>query len=313
MSTLDLISTRCAICSTLDNATELYPSSFRPGDLNPAIFSARRASDRVHYRMVRCTTCGLVRSDPIASPETLNALYQESAFDYDDEVANLRSTYGRYLARLFRLCSDRGAGPSLLEVGCGNGFALEEALARGFSHVRGVEPSMAAVASAAGAVRPHIVCDILRPGLFEPAQFDAVCLFQMFDHVPDPAALLDECLAVLKPGGHILILNHNVSAISARVLRGRSPIIDIEHTYLYSPATLARICTAHGFVVKSSGAVLNRTRVGYLARLAPLPPRLRKAALATGDKTGLGRITLPLPLGNLYLIAEKARVDSPST
>jgi SAM-dependent methyltransferase len=298
----DLVPTRCAICGTTGNATEIYPASFRPDDLNPVVFSARRSPDRVHYRMVRCHTCALVRSDPVAGPDTLLRLYQESSFDYGDEVGNLRATYGRYLTRLQRCC---GPGASLLEVGCGNGFALQEALVRGFATIRGVEPSTAAVAGAADEVRTFIICDVMRPGLLEPAQFDAISLFQMFDHVPDPGGLLEDCWAALKPGGHILILNHNVEAVSAKVLRGRSPIIDIEHTYLYSPATLARICQAHRFEIQEHGNVWNRARIGYLARLAPLPPTLRRAAAATCDATGLGHFSLPLPVGNLYVIARK--------
>jgi SAM-dependent methyltransferase len=301
----DLVSTRCAICATTGNATELWPASFRPDDLNPTVFSARRSPDRVHYRMVRCDTCGLVRSDPVARAEVLAELYHDSGFAYGGEVGNLRATYGRYLSRLAACCPP---GAALLEVGCGNGFALQEALGRGFSTIAGVEPSVAAVGGAPPEVAPFIVCDILRPGLLAPEQFDAVCLFQVFDHVPDPGGLLDECWAALRPGGHILILNHNVTAMSARVLGRRSPIVDIEHTYLYSPSTLGRLCRAHHFDVREQGAVWNRNRIGYLARLAPIPEALRRAALAACDATGLGRVNLALPVGNLYVIAAKVAV-----
>lgn len=302
MGVADLVATRCAICGTAGNARQLYPATFEPGHLNAVTFSARRSPDRVHYRMVRCLTCGLVRSDPMASPDGLAELYSESAFDYGEEVGNLRATYGRYLARLAACCGPR---PSLLEVGCGNGFALEEALGRGFAAVRGVEPSTAAVAGAAPEIGPGIVNDVMRPGLLGGAQFDAVCLFQVFDHVADPGGLLDQCWEVLKPGGHILILNHNVDALSARVLRSHSPIVDIEHTYLYSPSTLVRICVAHRFAVRHHGPVWNRTRVGYLAHLSPF---LRQPMLALCDATGLGRVSLALPLGNLYLIGRKPLV-----
>jgi hypothetical protein len=56
----------------------LYDANFEPADLNPAVFSARRLPDRVHYRMVRCGTCGLVRSDPVAHLNTLARLYEPS-------------------------------------------------------------------------------------------------------------------------------------------------------------------------------------------------------------------------------------------
>src|SRR5437870_1982024 len=96
----ELRATRCALCAAEGNATQLYPANFAMDAFNPAVFSARRLPDRVHYRMVRCATDGLVRSDPVASPEDLARLYAQSTFDYGEEVASLRQTYGRYLAKL---------------------------------------------------------------------------------------------------------------------------------------------------------------------------------------------------------------------
>ena len=49
----------------------------------------------------------------------------------------MRHTYGRLLGRLNRHGTAKGA---LLEIGCTNGFFLEEALAEGWRDVRGVEP-----------------------------------------------------------------------------------------------------------------------------------------------------------------------------
>jgi SAM-dependent methyltransferase len=300
--TVTLHSTRCAICNTEDHATEIYPASFDVQAFNPNVFSARRLPDRIHYRMVKCSHCGLVRSDPVAPPEVMAQLYKNSSFDYADEVENLKFTYGRYLSKLSDYGVRKGA---LLEVGCGNGFFLEEALRQGYTTVRGVEPSRAAVAGANSEVRPHIVYDVMRSGLFEPDQFDVICMFQVFDHIPDPRALLEECLRVLKPGGLMLVLNHNIEAVSARLLKERSPIIDIEHTYLYSPATIARIFTAHGFQIRRVGSVTNNYTFYYLARLTPFPASLKQSLLALLKGNPIGRLRVKVPLGNLYLIAQK--------
>jgi len=302
MQTVELKRTRCAICGTEGNATELYPANFDPQALNPVVFSARRLPDRVHYRLVRCNTCRLVRSDPIADPGLLAQLYQQSAFTYTDEVADLKRTYGRYLARLDDYGARKGV---LLEIGCGNGFFLQQALAQGYRSVRGVEPSRAAIGQAAAEVRGSIICDLMRPGLFGPDEFDVICLFQVFDHVPDPAALLDASLAALRPGGLVLAINHNVTAVSARLLGERSPIVDIEHTYLYSPATMTRIFTEHGFRVRKAGSVRNQYSLRYLAQLLPLPPKPKRVALAWLQGHALGRLRLRVPLGNLYLAAQK--------
>jgi SAM-dependent methyltransferase len=299
---VELKPTRCAICGTEGNATELHPANFSADAFDPAVFSARRLPDRVHYRQVKCRRCGLVRSDPVAPAELLGDLYAHSAFTYQDEIADLKRTYGRYLARLDRFGARRDA---LLEVGCGSGFFLEQALAHGFRAVRGVEPSREAAGRSAEGIREAIVCDVMRAGLFAQEEFDVVCLFQVFDHVPDPGALLDECWRVLRPGGLALAINHNVEAVSARLLGARSPIVDIEHTFLYSPDTMARIFAAHGFAVRDGGPVYNRYSLRYLTRLLPLPAAVKRPLLAGLERSAIGRVRLSVPLGNLYLVAQR--------
>jgi SAM-dependent methyltransferase len=299
---VDLHSTACAICRTEGNAAELYAANFKPEDFSPQVFSARRLPDRVHYRIVRCNQCGLVRSDPVADPAAVAGLYQQSSFDYSTEVENLARTYGSYLARLDSYGVKRD---SILEIGCGNGFFLTQARAQGYREVRGVEPSAAAIQSAPDDVRGGIVCAMMRPGIFPDRSFDVICMFQVLDHVFDPAALVQTCFQLLKPGGFVLSLNHNVEALSARVMKERSPIIDIEHTYLYSPATMSRLFSGSGFDVKEIIKVRNLYSLSYITRLVPVPGSVKKVLLKTLDGTGVGRLRIKVPLGNLCLIGRK--------
>src|SRR5581483_3198711 len=113
----------------------------------------------------------LVRSDPVLDAEAMAELYRATSFDYVEELERLRATYG---AALDRLASAARGRDGILDVGCGSGFVLELAQQRGWQAVRGVEPSSDAISKADPAVRPAIVQDILRDGLFEPESFDAV-------------------------------------------------------------------------------------------------------------------------------------------
>lgn len=298
----DLYPSYCAICGTKENAVELYPANFSMDALTPAVFSARRLPDHVHYRMVRCNQCGLVRSDPIVQSDILSQLYSKSTFEYNEEVGNLKLCYGKYLSSLSQYNAKKD---SILEIGCGNGFFLDEAMKQGYKKIRGVEPSLNAVEKATTEIRRLIECNVMHEGLFRGDEFDVICMFQLLDHIPDPKKLLDECYRVLKPSGLILCINHNVDAISARILGERSPIIDIEHTYLYGRKTLSRLFSGSGFNILGKGYALNVVSPHYLAWLLPLPNTMKSFLLNIMKLAWIRRLRMTLPLGNIYLIAQK--------
>ena len=59
--------------------------------------------------------------------------------------------------------------------------------------------------------------------------------FTCGDTPPKPA------LKILKKDGIIIAMNHNIGSISHRILKERSPIIDIGHAYLYDLDTIRKI------------------------------------------------------------------------
>jgi hypothetical protein len=68
---------------------------------------------------------------------------------------------------------------------------------------------------------------------------------------------------------------------------------------------MARIFAAHGFRVRGAGSVRNQYSLRYLVRLLPLPAGPKHAALAWLQRHSIGRLRLSVPLGNLYLVAQK--------
>jgi hypothetical protein len=103
----------------------------------------------------------------------------------------------------------------------------------------------------------------------------------------------------------LLCFNHNVRSLSARVLGERSPIIDIEHCYLYSPKTMKRLMQKHGFEVVEFGSATNTLSLRHFLRLLPSPPSLKRGFLNAAEGTRIGRLPLRLPLGNLYAIGRR--------
>ena len=106
--------------------------------------------------------------------------------------------------------------------------------------------------------------------------------------------------------GDLLCFNHNVEAVSARLLGEGSPIVDIEHTYLYSLRTQARILRDHGFEVLGGGPASNFISFRYLVQLLPLPRGPKAFLREQLGRSRLGRLTVRLPLGNLYVVGRAA-------
>ncbi len=296
--------TLCAICDNNFSDKELYPANFTSEALNYDVFSARRRPDRLHYRIVRCDSCGLIRSNSILDEETLTELYAGSFFTYAKESAYAAQTYAQYSERALRRLPENRESLKLLEIGCGNGFFLKKIKEAGLNEVYGVEPSLDAV-NQSGELKSRIHVGMFGPGIHPQNSFDLVCAFQIFDHISRPNDFLKECRAYLKQNGLILLINHNIGSATARLLGERCPMIDIEHPYLYDKTTWRRIVEKNGFEVVEIFDVYNQYPLSYWMKLMPLPASLKTGLLKGIEITALGHVPLTLGLGNMGLIARK--------
>jgi SAM-dependent methyltransferase len=295
----DLWPTTCAICATATFDREVYPANFRPEDLNPVVFSARRLPDRLHYRMVVCRQCGLMRANPVLSPLALNVLYSAS-HGHDPQLSQKAAvTYARYFRDNFSPFQGR-----LLEIGCGPGFFLKEMMLQGCDQVNGVEPSHEAVEQS-GESKGLIYNGMFVGGIYPKEYFDVICAFQMFDHLGDPRQFLKDCGGYLKPGGSLFLILHNIHALPAKIMGRSCPMVDIEHPILYNPETIVKLLEANGFAVKKKFSVFNRYPLRYWLQLMPMPSAFKETFSGFLNKSSLGDIPLTLGAGNMGLIALK--------
>lgn len=298
--------TDCALCGDTKGFTVLYPANFQESDLIADVFSARRLPDRTHYQVVRCRRDGLVRSTPVLPESEAAKLYQKSKFCYTEEVANLTATYMSALEEvLIRIPKEA----SMLEIGCGNGFILETLCKKGFLNVTGIEPGAEAVSKAVPEIRAKIKNDIFQKGLFSEHSFDLIFFFQTLDHIYNPNDFIQECFRLLKPGGFLLAYQHDVDHWTARLLGEHSPIIDVEHIYLFSPSTIKAIFEKFGFHPLRIYSPANRISLRHLLWLIPLP-KSWKDQIFTSHKLWIRRLlqkSIRIRIGNVCIIAEKER------
>ena len=300
----ELIETQCAICQKVAVDKELYPANFKSTDLTPEVFSARRLPDRLHYRIVRCEQCGLIRSNPVLKEEALSALYAKSQFTYEQESAFAANTYTRYFQKALLHTIRPLNEMTLLEIGCGNGFFLEKIKSLGLREVFGVEPSQHAVEQS-GEIKKRIYNGMFTSGLYPDEHFDVICVFQVFDHISRPNEFLSTCHRYLKKNGILLMINHNIGALTAKLLGRKCPMIDIEHPFLYDKKTFRKILEKNNFNVIRLFDVDNCYPLIYWLKLMPLPKALKGGLTGALEKTFLGKLPLKMSLGNMGIIARK--------
>lgn len=292
--------TKCCYCESFENAVEIYPANFDSNSFSTEVFSARRIPDRRYFRWVACNTCGQYRSDPVQALD-LDTLYKDSTFDYSDESKSLAKTY----FKMIRTSLSDVTGKSLLEIGGGNGFVLDYALHHGIGSILGVEPSTRAVESASSQVKPFMIVSMFKRGVVSSESFDCAAMFHVLDHLPSPLETLQEIHNALKPGGVVVIAVHDVRSWSARVFKSRSPIFDVEHTYLFSKESGTRILQKAGFSSVTADAYWNTYSLKYLIQLLPIHRGLKLMILKGRVGKLLSAISFPVPLGNMVLIGSK--------
>jgi len=302
---MNMRKTECALCCTQSDHTILYAENLPTAGISSVEYDSRRMRDYMHFQIVKCKTCNLVRSDPIIDPELIDNLYKQSDCSYTTEKENepLARTYGRYLENIVNSYDVNRS--SYLDIGCSNGFMIEKAIEMGFSNARGIEPSLAAIEHASDKIKARIIPGMFDSSKFENETFDLISFFQTFDHIIEPNEFLQDVRKKLNEKGFVIAINHNIGSISYKFLREKSPIIDIEHTYLYDLTTMRKIFEKNQFKVHKVFPVKNWVTLSRLLELMPINEKSKNVLAKIQNGLGIQNMQLPLYLGNLGIYAQK--------
>jgi SAM-dependent methyltransferase len=291
----------CLFCSETDAANHpvLYKKNFEDKDLNAGVFSARRTTEHFHYEMVKCLKTGLIFSRHILDDAALNELYKGSVVTFGEQTEYIKRDYWQPLSGFVKKWQTKKA----LDIGCSNGFFLEVMKDNGFEEVYGVEPGEEPKKIARQDVRDNIHTGFYGAGLYPKDNFDLITCFQTLDHLSDPLGMLKNMFENVKPGGHVYMIMHNTKALQAKLFGEKSPIIDVEHIYLFNKENLPALCQKAGFKVVSVFDVKNGYPLSYWARMSPLP--LKKMWIGLFKMLGLYNKIVAINAGNMGIILEK--------
>jgi SAM-dependent methyltransferase len=292
----------CPICGTEESSRLFAEANFDLARLNDFAFASRKLPEHMHLCLHECRRCDALYASPVFAAGTLAAAYRDAAYDSAAVAQMAAQTYVRYLPGLMaRLPSLEGA----LDIGAGDGAFVGQLVQRGFTDVAGVEPSIAAVATAPPEIKQLIRTVMFDPGDFVADSLSLVSCFQTIEHVDNPLRLCQAAFQLLRPGGALFLIGHNRRSVSARVLGRWSPIFDIEHLQLFSPRSLSNLLLAAGYQDVRVTTVVNRYPLSYWARLFPMPAGIKSRWIQLLERSGIGNFRLSLPAGNIAAIGYK--------
>jgi SAM-dependent methyltransferase len=294
----------CAICGQKQQVKVLYEATFNEKDLTDETYSARRAPDKIHYRILKCERCSLIFSSPVFPQNKLASFYSESLCNYKNQIPYLIKTYYKLLGKIKNKLPEKS---KVLEVGCGDGFFLKALLDLNFTkNVFGIEPSSKMVLQAPLSLRSKIKINIFKSGLFPKNSFDLILCFHTLDHMFDPKEFVRESHEMLKKGGYVVVVVHDTEGLSVKLFGERSAIFDVEHIYLFNKKTLRKIFADEGFKVIEVSSLVNIYPLSYWTQMSGFPKVIKKIAKSIFDLLGTSRKEISIPAGNIALIARNS-------
>lgn len=188
--------------------------------------------DYARVKIICCHGCGLWRTCPRLTPEELTAYYEKHYYseelqqsgryeEWRDRNADVWRVNAGLALKAWRGSSNRPGDPAdrptLLDVGCGHGFFLEQALLLGMQ-ARGIEVSPQAVRYARGELQLE-VREMPLDELPADERYDIITLWGVLEHVPQPLRTMEQVRAHLKSGGMTWVMTPNTNALE-RFLKG---------------------------------------------------------------------------------------------
>jgi len=209
---------------------------------------------RETYHFVCCNRCGLIYVNPQPSWEERAAHYPLAYRGYrrlqtaSSPLQRWSMAYG--LRKRWNILAAHCDGGRLLDIGCGGGDFLHRVAQHPAWQVYGVErtPAMALAARRTYGLST-MVGDLLSLP-FPASRFDAVTLWTVLEHTPNPALALQQCARLLRSGGVLVVRTVMAESRGARLFGPCWVGYDAPRIlFVFSRPTLRQLLERAGFDV----------------------------------------------------------------
>lgn len=287
----------CPICETNQKDALIYLNeNIDLQNVSSSSFSSRKEPEFMCYKLIKCKKCLVVYTPKIIDQEKLYDAYHNATYDSADEANDAAKTYLKILVPIINKLKEK---ERVLDIGAGSGDLLQILSDVGFTDLKGIEPSLAAIEAAPSHRKVWIQLGLFNQDEFEENHFDLICCFMTMEHVYNPADIALSAKKLLRSGGAFVIVTHDYSSIVNRLLGKKSPIIDIEHLQLFSKKSIQTLYKRYEFNNVSIKSFSNSYKIKYWIRLLPLSVIVKKILISVSDLPLIRSIKIRCNVGNL--------------
>jgi 2-polyprenyl-3-methyl-5-hydroxy-6-metoxy-1,4-benzoquinol methylase len=260
---------------------------------------------RLNWDFVRCTTCGLVRLDPIPTDEQLAEHYGKrfESGNYEPSKASERLPT---LRGVFSEFASRKPG-RLFDVGCFDGGLLDIAADAGWE-TWGIDYQGPAVEIAQTKHPGRIAVGPLETYTPPREDFDVVASVGLIEHLRQPDSLMRFAASALKPGGLLVVQTPDRGSLPSALLgRYWPPVAPPEHIWYFNRKNLRELLKKAGFDTLHVRAHWKPLRVGYVyEQLGVFGPELQRLARPVQKLPRVLEWQLPMYGGEMLILAERS-------
>lgn len=206
------------------------------------------------HKIMRCQDCQVHYLYPRLTESAMHRFYKNDSYfeggdsgysdtSYSDQERALSATFKRLMRNLHKRTL---TGGSLLEVGCGYGYLLEEAKEY-FSRRVGTDFSPQGVQLASAKA------DEVHEGGIEQipaaANFDCVIATHVIEHIYQPLEFVKQLIRRTKPGGTVVLAAPDMGGMLRKVMGHRWASFKIpEHVIYFDAVTLSALMREAGLI-----------------------------------------------------------------
>lgn len=231
------------------------------------------------FTVVKCKKCGLMRTNPRPTPETIGFYYPDDYGPYLNtqvvhtklqKTSKIKKLLKPIVKTIFKF-NTNNLPPlvpgRMLELGCASGSFLHQMAGQGWQ-VQGIEFSEKA-AQAASQLGYHVHAGPLESAPTPEEPIDLIVGWMVLEHLHDPIGCLKRLREWAKPGAWLVLSVPNAGSLELTVFKDKWYALQLPtHQYHFTPQTLEKVLQAGGWKLEKvfHQRVLNNliVSIGYV-------------------------------------------------